>query len=102
MASIFNFRMFLMVVAIAAFSLAMAHRVSAQGDVPGHAVKCGCYCGAMIDPPCSDDDCKRACGDYQGPNVHPPAQPNHSVVWMLVVGAALLALCWIILFGFPV
>jgi hypothetical protein len=100
MASIFNFRAFLLVLGVAVFSIALAHRVSAQGNVPGQAVKCGCYCGAMTDPPCSDQKCKTACGDYQGPNVHPPAQQQHSVLWLLVVGAALLALCWIILFGF--
>ena len=43
----------------------------------GHVVKCGCYCGISIDPPCSDDDCKRACGSpgTTSSQVQVPAAP---------------------------
>ena len=41
----------------------------AFGDVAG----CGCYCGKVLPPPCSDDACKRACG-WQGPST-PSSEP---------------------------
>jgi hypothetical protein len=28
----------------------------------GETARCGCYCGALLSPPCSDEACKRACG----------------------------------------
>jgi hypothetical protein len=40
-------------------------------DVAG----CGCYCGKVLPPPCSDDACKRACG-YQEPSA-PSSEPSH-------------------------
>ena len=30
-------------------------------------VKCGCYCGKVTDPPCSDEKCKQVCG-WKGPS----------------------------------
>lgn len=35
-------------------------------------VGCGCYCGKVIPPPCSDNACKAACG-WRDPS--PPSQP---------------------------
>lgn len=34
--------------------------------IEGRAGGCGCYCGKMLPPPCSDSACKAACG-YQEP-----------------------------------
>lgn len=41
-------------------SAAWAAPLSAQSTV-----SCGCYCGVMVPPPCTDDACKKACG-YSG------------------------------------
>jgi hypothetical protein len=35
---------------------------AALAQVQGRAVSCGCYCGVSVPAPCSDEDCKRACG----------------------------------------
>ena len=40
---------------------AAASRALGQG-----AVLCGCYCGIMISPPCSEQACKAACGYSEG------------------------------------
>ncbi|HET6420732.1 MAG TPA: hypothetical protein VFG19_11280, partial [Geobacteraceae bacterium] len=39
-------------------------------DVAG----CGCYCGAVLPPPCSDEACKRACG-WSEPSPSPVYDP---------------------------
>ncbi len=44
----------------------LAVPLSASGDV----ARCGCYCGKVLPPPCSDDACKRACG-WQEPSPQP-------------------------------
>ncbi len=44
-------------------------------DVAG----CGCYCGAVLPPPCSDDACKRACG-WSEPAPPPPPQDTYDPV----------------------
>lgn len=36
--------------------------VSSPAAAQGQAVSCGCYCGKVLSPPCSDDACKSACG----------------------------------------
>lgn len=33
-----------------------------SASAQGRAVSCGCYCGKVLPPPCSDDACKSACG----------------------------------------
>jgi hypothetical protein len=43
-------------------------------------VACGCYCGAVLPPPCSDAACKRACGwteprQSPPPSTEPPYDP---------------------------
>ena len=43
--------------------LLFIYGVSAFADFAG----CGCYCGKILQPPCGDDDCKRACG-WQEPS----------------------------------
>lgn len=45
----------------------------ALAQVPGKAVSCGCYCGVMIPPPCSDEACKKACGWKGGSGGRSPA-----------------------------
>jgi len=53
--------------AISIFALSLAPEVFAQ--VPGTIApgrSCGCYCGKMTYPPCSDEKCKQECGYYQG------------------------------------
>lgn len=44
-------------------------------DVAG----CGCYCGAVLPPPCSDDACKRACGwsEPSPPPAYDPVAERH-------------------------
>jgi hypothetical protein len=40
---------------------------------------CGCYCGKVLPPPCSDDACKRACGwrePSSGPSTTQPSYDN--------------------------
>jgi hypothetical protein len=49
--------MFLVIISITSIVLP-----SRSFAVEGTEVSCGCYCGKMINPPCSDDACKRACG----------------------------------------
>jgi hypothetical protein len=39
--------------------------------------KCGCYCGKVLDPPCSENACKQACG-YRAPGGSASAQPSAS------------------------
>jgi hypothetical protein len=40
---------------------------------PSGPVKCMCYCGKYLDPPCSEDACKKACGYKQsGSRMLPP------------------------------
>ncbi|MGD0199167.1 MAG: hypothetical protein ABSD27_00295 [Bryobacteraceae bacterium] len=36
--------------------------VSVTPAMAQHLAGCGCYCGKVIRPPCSDDACKQACG----------------------------------------
>lgn len=47
---------------------------AAQAQRP---VSCGCYCGVVLSPPCSDAACKRACGARGGERefVLPPPDP---------------------------
>jgi hypothetical protein len=45
----------------------------ALAQVAGKAVSCGCYCGVMIPPPCSDEACKKACGWRGGSGGGSPA-----------------------------
>ncbi len=41
----------------------------------GRAVSCGCYCGVVLSPPCSDDACKSACGYGGGSNAAYGGEP---------------------------
>ncbi len=45
-----------------ALLLIAASSFTATAQVPGTAVGCGCYCGKMVPPPCSEAACKTACG----------------------------------------
>lgn len=53
--------------------------VSVLGQQP---VSCGCYCGTVLPPPCSDSACIRACGGDRdrdrdrGPDPPPPPSPT--------------------------
>lgn len=46
-----------------------------EGEVSG----CGCYCGAVIPPPCSEEACKSACG-WQGSSPSAPSGPSQEEI----------------------
>jgi len=102
MAQVLNFKAMLLVLLGVIFFFALSQRAYAQ--VPGEVVKCGCYCGVMLDPPCSDDDCKRACGYQEGDQPSPSqgSGEKKSLLWMIVMSGILLFVIWLVLFGFPV
>lgn len=58
---------FALYVAFAFFAAAAITPASAQVPPvgPSGPVKCMCYCGVYLDPPCSESACKTACG-YKG------------------------------------
>lgn len=47
----------------------------APAAAQGRAVSCGCYCGVVLSPPCSDDACKSACGYGGGSNAAYGGEP---------------------------
>lgn len=56
---------------------------AAPASAQGRAVSCGCYCGVVLSPPCSDDACKTACGYGGGSSGYsePPMQGVKVGTW---------------------
>lgn len=78
--------------AIAANNLMLLRQIA---GVEGRAVKCGCYCGKMIDPPCSDEACIRACGDSSQRVTYHESKTNWFYVSFLVTFAIIGIIVWV-------
>ena len=57
--------------------------LAVPASAQGRAVSCGCYCGVVLSPPCSDDACKAACGYGGGSSGYsePPMQGVKVGTW---------------------